>query len=66
MRSPLLLSQDFPDTNSYWPKTVALLAVEDDYGLGREIAGLSIGVVGPIKQLECPLWVKSGRKTNPE
>ena len=66
MKSPLLLSQDFPDTNSYWPKTVALPAVEDDYGLGRENAGLSIGVVEPIWRLECPLWVRNGRKPQPE
>ena len=34
-RSGFDLTRDFPDTISYWPKTVALSAVEDDYGLGR-------------------------------
>ncbi len=41
-------SRDSPDTTSYWPKTVALSVAEYDYGLGREIAWWSPGVVGRL------------------
>ncbi len=44
--------RDFPNTTSYWLKTVALSVVEDDYGLDREIAWRSPGDVRPIGRLD--------------
>ncbi len=41
-------TRDFPDTTFYWPKMVALSVVEDEYGLEREIAWWSPGVVGRL------------------
>ncbi len=48
----VFFNRDFPDATSYWPQTVALSAVEDDYGLDREIAWRSPGVVGLIGRLD--------------
>ncbi len=46
------LSRDFPDTTSYWPKTVALSAVEDDSSSGSRFAWRFAIFVGSA---ECPL-----------